>query len=61
MKNFESKIATVRNSLQFEDLEEIKRASINDRADVTVKVDHVYVKKIPANTKSDTKTPRLSL
>ena len=59
MKNFESKIANVNNSIGVDEFEELKRASINDRADIIVKIDKVFTLKAAAITKSDFKEPSI--
>ena len=59
MKNFESKIANVNNSIGVDEFEELKRSSINDRADTIVKIDQVFTHKTAAITKSDFKEPRI--
>jgi hypothetical protein len=59
MKNFESKIANVNNSIGVDEFEELKRSSINDRADTIVKIDQVFTHKTAAITKSDFKEPSI--
>ena len=59
MKNFESKIANVNNSIGVDEFEELKRSSINDRADTIVKIDQVFTHKTAAITKSDFKVPSI--